>query len=90
MVIRPAITRASPTRPAPRIPVTVVENHQQGGQVQRQLLQDFRREADRPREVADHAFGDDGPPVAGDPPANQDTVSLEQPMGDEDGSACRD
>ncbi|GAC1586300.1 MAG: hypothetical protein NVS3B21_00310 [Acidimicrobiales bacterium] len=87
--IRQAITRAIADQARTiRIPVHMVETINKVVRVQRQLLQEFGREP-TVEEVADRS---EMTPmrVREILRLNQDTVSLEQPMGDEDGFSLSD
>jgi RNA polymerase primary sigma factor len=87
--IRQAITRAIADQARTiRIPVHMVETINKVVRVQRQLLQELGREP-TVEEVADRT--EMSPPrVREILRLNQDTVSLEQPMGDEDGFSLSD
>ena len=87
--IRQAITRAIADQARTiRIPVHMVETINKVVRVQRQLLQEFGREP-TVEEVADRSEMT-VPRVREILRLNQDTVSLEQPMGDEDGFSLSD
>jgi RNA polymerase primary sigma factor len=87
--IRQAITRAIADQARTiRIPVHMVETINKVVRVQRQLLQEFGREP-TVEEVAERSEMT-VPRVREILRLNQDTVSLEQPMGDEDGFSLSD
>jgi len=87
--IRQAITRAIADQARTiRIPVHMVETINKVVRVQRQLLQEFGREP-TVEEVADRSEMTVAR-VREILRLNQDTVSLEQPMGDEDGFSLSD
>jgi RNA polymerase primary sigma factor len=87
--IRQAITRAIADQARTiRIPVHMVETINKVVRVQRQLLQELGREP-TVEEVADRTEMT-VPRVREILRLNQDTVSLEQPMGDEDGFSLSD